>query len=554
MGAQGSAYYNPNAPITPDPLVYSFEAGWSPDSPDFENPGAPTATNVVPRTPTSFGPVPSMSKLPFGSLGAQCIGSAAYLDNNGNVFIFAGDVSDLYVLTTALSTFTNVSQSAGMYHGTIGQAWNFEYFNGVVIATNGVDNPQAYTIGTSTTFNDLALSICPRGKYVATIKNFLVFADTSDNIVAGPLFYYLAPTYFAKTYFPLKYFDVYSSTYEVNHQRIWWSPLNNPFDPWPQPGSVAAITVQSSYNDIFGPQGWCQGLVGNLGNADGAVFFEHAVYRMIYAGPPDFFDLLPAQGVKGCPAPQSIVHLGAAAYYLGEDGFYGFDGMNAQPIGANLVDKWFYANVNPTFLNQTIGAVDPLNKLIYWAFCTLGAQQPLPDAILVFNWQLNAWSLIEVEVEYLVRMLTLGYTLDQLWTILHYFIDSLPYPLWSKVWTKGSLTLGAFDTTHTLNVFNGPNMVATVDTPEKQPFEGQRGFLTGARPLIDGGLPSIAIGKRDRMVDPVTYGKPVKINSIGTCPQYTTGRYLRAQITTRLGDSWTNIIGVELEGEPVGNQ
>lgn len=526
MPVQSSAY-NPPIPQTPGPLDYSFGSGWSPDMPTFGNPGSPNARNVVPRTPNSFGPVPSL--VPVGTaLSGPCVGAAAFLDNNGAVTIFAGTKTDLFMITNVTATWQNISKAPAAYGVPNGQFWNFEFFNGVVIACDGNDNTQSYTIGTSTTFNDLAGGVAPRGKYITVARNFLFLADTQDNIVLNP-------------------------NYETNHQRIWWSPLNNPFSAWPTPGSTAAITVQSSFDDIYGKQGWCQGIVGNLGNADIAVFFEHAVFRGIYSGPPDFFAFLPALGAKGCPAPQSIVQLGSNCFYLGEDGFYGFDGMNSSPIGANQVDKTVYADMIPTLINRTVGSVDPVNKLIYWAYCGAGSTGT-PNRLLAWNWQLNAWSIIDVATEYVVRLLTLGYTLDELYTILGYTVDTVPYPLGSRIWSGGLLTFGAFTTANKLAFLNGPNMAAQVDTAESQPYPGQRTIINDARPWIDGGTPSIAIGKRERMNDPIVFGSAVAQNSLGTCPVMTSGRYLSCRITTRTGDVWQNLIGIEVDTEAAGNQ
>ena len=519
--------YNPPIPQVPAPGAWAFGPSWVPDLPALNASGSPNARNVVPRTPTSFGPVPGMVPLGATGLVGRCQGACAVLDSNGFVQVFAGDATDLYQNNLSLGQFVKVSKLGG-YATYATNYWNFEFMNGIVVATNGTDNPQAFTLGTSSSFLDLAGGVCPRGKYMAVIKNFLMFADTSDNIIVGP-------------------------GYAQAHQRAWWSPLNNPFVAWPTPGSVSAITQQSSYNDIFGKQGYCQGLVGNLGNADGAMFFDHAVYRIMYAGPPVVFDFLPAQAAKGCPAPQSIVQIGALAYYLGEDGFYSFDGVNTVPIGANFVDKYFYSDLIASLAYRTIGAVDPVNKLIYWAYCGAGSTGN-PNHIIVYNWQLNSWSILDLTTEMLVRLLTVGFTLDQLYTILGYTIDGLPAPLDSRVWTGGLLSFGMFDAAHRLNFLTGPNLAATIDTPEVQASPGQRSLIDGAMPLIDGGNPSIAIGSRERLIDPVVWGTPQAINSLGECPLYTSGRFQRARLTTLAGDTWTNAMGVVPSIQAIGAQ
>ena len=525
--ALNSPIYNPPAPGAPDPLTFGFGNGWTPDTPDLNNPGSPVATNVVPRTAISYGPVPQAQVYGTGSLSLSCQGAVSVLDNSGNVQVFAGDAHDLYLYSSGATTPAVVSKSSGAYNCPVNQFWRFEYYNNVVIATDGVDNVQSYTLGTSTTFQDMAGGVCPIGKYVTIAKNFLIFADTTDTIVNNP-------------------------TSETNHQRVWWGPLGNPFSAWPTPGSASAYAVQSSYDDVFGNHGWCQGVVGNLGNADAAVFMEHAVFRMIFAGPPDTFDFQPVQAAKGTPAPLSIVRVGGIVFYLGEDGFYSFDGLNAEPIGVDMVDRWFWSNVNQSLLRNIFGASDPINKVVYWAFAALGESKN--SHILAYNYVHQAWSKIDIQSEVLVQLLTFGYTLDEIYSTFAYTLDTMPYNLDSRVWTGGLLSFGIFNTSNQLAFFTGPNMAATVDSPERQFFPGQRGRITAVRPLIDGGTPYISVGTRERQIDSVVYKSAVKINSLGTCPQLTTGRYQRVRIITQAGDTWTNLYGAEVDADGAGPQ
>jgi hypothetical protein len=121
-------------------------------------------------------------------------------------------------------------------------------------------------------------------------------------------------------------------TFGPQPQRVWWPAIDDPTN-WPTPGTSAAAAVQSDYQDLVGDAGWVQGIVGNLGTADGAVFQERAVIRMQYVGPPAIFAFSTAEGVRGTPAPGSLVQVGNLVYYLGEDGFYVFDGSQSMPIG-----------------------------------------------------------------------------------------------------------------------------------------------------------------------------------------------------------------------------
>lgn len=492
-----------------------------PDLPDYNAGGANMILNVYPRTPTSYGPIPSPSVY-SSALSSRCQGSVAIIDPTLNIELFAGDASKLYELTSGSNTWADVSKVGG-YSTPSDIQWKFEQYNGFVTATNYADPIQVFQIGTSTAFADLSAD-APKAKYMAFVKGFLVVANTTDG------------------------------TFGDQPQRVWWPALNDPTN-WPTPGSTAAAQVQSSYNDVFGTQGDIHGLVGNLGNADAAVFFRFAVWRMVYSGPPNTFDFFPAEGVRGCPAPNSIVQFGNLCFYLGEDGFYSFDGMNSRPIGANKVDLTFYADVDQSYMDRIIGAADPQRKQILWAYPGTGSSNGIPNKILIYNWNIDKWSLAEITCENISRLLTLGYTLDELYTVLGYLLDDVPASLDSPLWIGGQIILSMFDTSHRLNFFTGPNLAATVDTSESQLFSGRKARLKNARAIVDGQVvPSVAISFRDRQVDNRSYTSPIAMNSLGTSPVRCSGRYISGRITLPANSDFTNITGLELEATVAGTR
>lgn len=491
---------------------------WLPDLPDFKNPGSPNVRNVYARTPISYGPVAS-PQVYSTALTARCQGAAAFFDNLGNVNLFAGDATKLYRLVAGSVAWTDVSKLGG-YSIPDDAQWQFTLMNGFVIANNYNDPIQYFDLASSTLFADLSAA-APRASYAAVVKNFLVAARTFD------------------------------ATDSDQPQRVWWSALNDPTN-WPTPGTTAAAQVQSSFNDLLGDNGFITGIVGNLGNADGAVFMEKATYRMNFSGPPETFDFLPAEGVVGCVAPGSIVPYGNRAYFLGPDGFYAFDGSASEPIGANKFDKTFYADLDQTYITRVVGTADPINRQIIWAYPGQGNVNGVPNRLLLYNWQLKRGTIVDMECETIARMLSVGYTLDELFTILGYSLDTLPAPLDSRVWTGGALLLGIFDSAHKLNYLTGANLAPLVDTTEIQPFPGRRWRCTGARPLVDGGVPSVAIGRRETLQAAVSFTDPVALNALGSCPVRTSGRYGRARITLPAGSDFGHIQGVELDGDQAG--
>jgi hypothetical protein len=503
-------------------------AEYSPDMPDYMNGQCDNVLNVIPRTPTSYGPLNSPAVFGSGHANARVQGSYFGIDSSGNINGFIGTATNLQLVNAStLPTFSNVSKVPGGYNMAADDQWHFCLYGTRVIATDFADNVQSFILGSSTAFADLSAA-APKARYAATVKSYLMLGDTSDSI------------------------------YGTQPQRVWWSANGDPTN-WPTPSSQLAAQFESGFQDLLGEGGWVQGLVGNLGNADAVVVMQHALWRAVWVGAPAVFDFFPIEGARGCLAGGSIAQLGGMFYFLGEDGFYSNDGGASQPIGANRVDKTFFADLDQNFTYLISSAIDPVNKLYIVLYPGSGHVGSTCNKMLIYNWQLDRWS-ISIPIpnggaEFIARAFSFGFTLDQLYTILGYSLDTLPYPLDSRVWTGGNLLLAIFDSAHRLNFFTGSPLAATVDTSETQPIPGQVTRVMNARPITDGNaLPSVALAVRNRQQDTVSFGSAIPMNSIGTSPQRAIGRYVRAEITIPAGGSWTNISGVELEGVPSGTR
>lgn len=491
-------------------------AEYAPDLPDGAG-STKAIWNVYPRTPVSYGPI--NTPMPqYDALPGRCQGGCAYKDNEGNIFIFAATANDLFMLKKGLANWEKVSKVDGGYNAGE-EMWQFAYFNGAIIATQIGDPPQRFILGSDTNFTDLPGNP-PRARSVAVIKNnFLVFGNTWD---------------------PINGFK---------RQRIWWSGAGDATS-WPLLGTTDAAIAQSGAVDLLGPGGDVQGIAADLTAADAAVFQEYAVRAMQYSGPPSTFSFRSVQAARGAMCPHSIVVNGGVAYYWGQDGVCAFDGAQSVAIGANKIDKTTYREFNGNFLKRVVGASDPLSKLLWWSYPSLSSPSGDPDRSLIYNWDLNRFSLAGISCEVALKLLSIGYTLDELWTVLGYQLDEVPAPLDSPIWQGGRLALGIFGLDHRIAFLTGETLVATVETAELQPPPGRRWLVTNSRPIVDGigTAPTVAIGRRETQQQAVAYTSPVSINSLGQCPVRTSGRYLRAKTIVPAGfQSWDNFSGIELD-------
>lgn len=495
---------------------------WLPDLPAHQNPGLIACKNVVSRTPESYGPFAGPSVY-SGALNsdAYCRGAFAARDTDGNISLFAGTESTLEMLTSASTSWSDVSKSGG-YSVPSDDGIKFVQFGSRVIAAMGLSDPlQSYVLGSSSEFADLSAD-APNARYIAVVREFVMVANTFD------------------------------ATDGARPERVWWSAINDPTD-WPTPGSSDAAAKQSDFQDLVGDGGWNQGIVGGLGNADVAIVQERAMWRGIYVGAPLIFQFDRVEGARGTPAPGSIVQLGSVFAYLGEDGFYLFDGVNSTPIGANKIDKTFFADLDQTYFYRISAAVDPINKIFYWAYPGAGNVSGHPNRLLAYNWSTQRWSLIELSpgVEHIFRAGTFGYNLDNA-DGLGYTVDTSPFGPDSRFWTGGRSILAAFDLDHKLNFFAGSALAAEFETGDLDIAEGRRVFVSGIRPIVDGGTVTAQVGYRNTPDGAVSYTTATIPGADGYCPQRISTRFARAKVNIAAGGSWTHARGIEPRFKPEG--
>lgn len=557
-------------------------AEWAPDMPDLATTTS-IALNVTPATPLSYGPQPSLVAYSTNALDGPCVGAITVQGNDLSVSLFAGTNDKLFAMTATAPSWNNVSGST--YSMATGENWRFDLFNHSVIATDFSDELQSFSLGVSTTFGPLFTApawatstvYSTLGEYVLANGNryTLVGAGTSASSGTGPsgtgvgitdgtcTWNYQGGTPPKARYLCTpKNFLMLANTDDpvggLGPQRIWWSASGDA-TTFPAPGTNAAIENMSDYNDFQGNFGEITGIIDSLANADVAIFFRHAVWRGLFVGPPAIFDFFPTENVRGCPAPNSIVPLGAMVYYLGEDGFYMFDGAQSQPIGVDKFDRWFFANVNQSYMWNVIGAPDVPNRRILWAFPSLQATDGVPDSVLIYRWDIQRASYLYLgpdAVRWLMRTLTFGYSMDGMAAAGFTDVDTLPASLDSSVWIGGQAGLGAVNGANQLAYFSGPNLAAQVATQTKQLTPGRRSYVQSSRPLVEfsSGTASVAFAARVSLYDAEIFGAATFPNTAGECPQRSDGRYHNAMMEISEGAIWSHVVGVETTFVPGGTR
>lgn len=470
---------------------------WMPDLPDFTNPGATVAKNVIPVA-KGYQQLRALTAT-TDAMDAYARGGMTARDKDGNVYVYIGNETKLYKASS--STLSNSSKVGG-YATAAEERWEFAKWGETVIATNFSDAVQSSTIGAAA-FADLAGSP-PKARHIGVVRDFVVLGNIFD-----------------------------SGDGNVPH-RVRWSAINNP-ESW----TIDAAT-QSDEQDL--PEGgWVRGIVGG---EYGVVFMERQIVRMTYVGSPVIFQFDVVESSRGTLIPGSIAKLGATIFYWAPDGFYALtNGATSQPIGIEKVDRTLGADLDLDNLHRVSSAVDPVNKVVVWAYPSVSSDGT-PDKLAIYNWSTNRWSQAEVESELVMNGQAFGISMDDL-DALTTNLDTFTTSLDSQTLAGGSLLLAGVDTAHKQGGFDGTPLTATLETGEFQPVRGRRSYLRAVRPLTDGATSSVVIRSRTRQADSLTDSASSAVNADGICPVRVSSRYFRVQET--ISGGFTDAQGVEVD-------
>ncbi|MHA1538899.1 MAG: hypothetical protein ACTSXQ_00300 [Alphaproteobacteria bacterium] len=472
---------------------------FTPDSPAYENTGLMQAKNILPMR-NHYLPLKNLAAY-SNALGDRARGACSTIDAAGNVSIFVGDSSKLYKMdTSSLPNFTDLSKEGGYTTAEDG-LWKYAQFGNHLLATNFIDPIQIMDLNDGNAFLDLA-GTPPKARHIAVIGNFVVTGNTWD------------------------------STDGYCPYRVRWSAINNA-ENW----DISA-TTQADFQDLQDEGGWIQAVVGG---EYGVIIKERSIWRMSYIGSPLVFQFELVEKNRGTKAPNSVQHIGNLVFYLDESGFFVFDGNASRPIGAGRIDEFFYDDLDVVFAPRISSAIDPVRKLVLWAYPGKGNVNGEPNKLLIYNWEADLWSYGEMPLEHLFSCHTVGMNLESLDDIATN-IEALPFSLDSRVWTGGSSFLGAFSLEHKLCFFDGESLPALIETGEIS-SDGKMACLQRVCPIIDGGDLIVQTGARNTLQEEVTWSLDIPVEDSGEAYCRSNARYHRLRFI--LDRDWKSAQGTE---------
>ena len=482
---------------------------WLPDQPSFGLQGCVTASNVIPDI-NSYRSFPSLVTF-SNSISGVAKGSIFATDAALNNYNYVGDSGALYRLVA--QSFTVASRVAGgIYNVGIEDFWEFANWGNTVIGVNGfIDAPQLITLG-ATNFADMTIGL--KAKHIGVMRDFVVMGNVSDSA--------------------------------TNVYRVRWSAINNPLS-W-----VVSAATLADYQDLPSEGGPVQKVIGG---EYGIVFQKRSIWRMQFVGAPVIFQFDRVHNLIGAYVPQAVVGYQNLVFFLAEDGFYAFDGVNLDPIGRGKVDRFFFADLSTSNFQRINASIDQTNKLVMWAYPSASTIGGNPDKILCYSWAFKRWSLIEgLNITYFMQSISTGYTLEGL-DAISTDLDALGWPLDSVQWTGGQIITSAFNATNQLALFNGSAMAAIIETGEFQLFKDSRAMLVEVRPDTIGlsASATITVLNRNNLTESLSVGSTSAFpNATGFVQTRCSARYFRIRLNTSNATNFTHLIGVGVTGVVAG--
>ena len=479
---------------------------WLPDQPEYLNPGANTANNVY-FARQSYKRFPSLVAYSSNNIGADSRGAGSFRDNSNNVFNFVAKNTDIYQLDGG--TFTS---RKGSLTGGNTDYFTFTQFGQYVVASNGVDAPQYYLMGTSTNFANLS-SIASSG----TVPVFKVSGVVRDFFITG--------------------------NHTNNSNRIQWSGIND-LTTW------EAGTKQSDLQDLPGSGGQ---IVHITSGEIGYVFRQNQIIRMDYVGGATVFRLSVISPNRGAVLGRTVCQDNRRVFFYADDGFFEINGDQVISIGAEKVNRFFDTDLNKAFSDRICAAVDPFNQLALWLYpsaSNTANTTGICDKVIIYNYATQKWSTADASASTIFSQFVGAYTVE-LMDIISENLDAINIALDTDFWNGGQLYLGAIDSDFKAAIFSGTENEGTIETRELELFPGHRSSITNIRPIVDA-TSTVTISSRERLADTATESSSSSMVASGDNPVRQSGRYFKIKVKTPSGSVWTHAQGVDLIASRIG--
>lgn len=481
-------------------------AVWRPDVALFPEPMmTPYAAEVDGVYHAVDGYTPFRAHQPNSDAAAGVVrGAVAYLNKSGETTLVAGSRTKLQELNSD-QTWTDLTRASGDYTTATIERWRFAQFGDTLIATNFTNAIQTLDMTSGAVFADL--SGPPRARHLSTLLNSIVVGNTSNG---------------ESELYGCDQGDLSEWTVGVGSSKAWQQTL-------PDGGPIRAMM-----------------------EADALYVFQQAAIRYVqYVGDALVVDIQVIEKNQGVSVPDSFIYYGSTAFYWAEDGVKMFSpGGGLQHIGNDKVDRWLLSTYDRGRPEYVSAALDPINKLVVWAFCSTSNPTNTPDYLLFYNYATGEFGKAQVSTQLVTLSRSIPVQLDD----LNISLDSINVSFDSAQYAGGTLLFSGFDSDNKYGLFEGDTLASTLETGDFQIAQDLDAFLRSAEPIDDATGGTIAAAARQRIGDTVTYGAAKTVGTRGRAFIRGRGKYWRLRRSISAGANWGRCRGIELDWTPAGRR
>jgi hypothetical protein len=384
---------------------------------------------------------------------------------------------------------------------TITGQWRFVQFGNFVVGVNG--SQTKVTVLSSGVTTDLATA--PAGTSIAVVGDYVVIGQDAGDILG-----------------------VTTSGFNDHTDWDYTNPLSSStFQPMLAGGEVMGV-ASGEYGVILQRQR----LVRMNRTGDNAAPFSYDEIT------PNI----------GCASKGSVAQAGRSVYFLSDRGFMALqDGQSITPIGSEKVDRYFQSRVAREEYESLYASVDPQRKLVVW--CYAGS----PGFLLVYHYELDRWSIVEIGCEGIFSGFTSSTTLEAI-SAIYPDIDTMPYSLDDPRFSGGSPRFYLVQD-GMVGAMTGDNLPASFEYSFSQVTPGLRTRFRSVRPITDcivGNVVSLDV--RHRLGDVPSPVTASEMRDSGVMPIRASGMFVRPAWEIAAGADWTYAQGLSLEYDAGGER
>lgn len=357
------------------PLIeLKIPAGFRQHGTDMQSEGRWRDGNLVRWHEGALGPVGGWEERMSAPYAAAPRGMLAWEDNAANRWIAAGTYNKLYASTSGGTTYdiTPVGLTAGSedaavntgygggYYGTTGfygqprpdtgnyaeaTTWSLDTWGQYLVACS-VDDGKLYEWQLGTGTPAAAITNAPTGNLglVVTEERFIFALGAGGD--------------------PRK---IAWCDFEDN--TVWAAASTN---------QAGDHTLQTSGRIMAGIRAQGQTLI--LTDTD--------AHRAVYTGPPFVYQFERVGEASGLIARKAVASTSGGVFWMGQKGFYRYDGSSVQALPCEVHDHVF-DNINSAQISKTWACANGQNNEIWWFYCSASSTEI--DSYVAYDYQEGHW-------------------------------------------------------------------------------------------------------------------------------------------------------------------